>query len=73
MFKFDLDVQRSYACALGLLGLTIELLFWAFTGHDTPQFLTGAFVTLSVGPVVTGTLQRYEQEKKKNGNGRKEE
>lgn len=65
MIDMDLDKQRSYAFALGVIGLLTELFIWSLTQNIPPQWLTGAFTTFVIAPVLGGTVSKI----KKNGNG----
>jgi hypothetical protein len=58
--KFDIDSQRGFACLVGLGGLILELVLFYLTGKEAPQILTGAFLTLAVGPVLTSIIERYK-------------
>lgn len=61
--RFDIDSQRGFACLVGLGGLIIELILFYLTGKEAPRILTGAFLTLAVGPVLTSIIERYKNNK----------
>lgn len=62
-FQFDIDTQRGLVCVVGLFGLFCEQALYAAFNLPPNDVLTGAFITLSIGPVVTGTIDRYKQKR----------
>lgn len=65
--RFDLDAQRGLVCLFGLLGLMGEAIAFYITGHILPDFLTGTFFTMAVGPMATSTVERYRRSKDGEG------
>lgn len=63
MPRFDLDAQRGLVCLFGLLGLLGEAAAFYLSGKILPDILTGAFLTMAIGPVATSTVERYRQSK----------
>lgn len=71
MWRFDLDQQRAVACCVGLLGLIGEAFVYSVFGVQVSEILTGAFVTLAIGPVITGTIEKIRTQPPPTG-GRRE-
>ena len=71
--KFDIDAQRGFACVVGLGGLLVELILFYAIGKSAPRELTGAFLTLAVGPVLTSVIERYRSNKQDPPGGTPEE
>lgn len=65
--RFDVDTQRSIVCVFGLFGLMIELLATYLLGASPDRLLTGAFLSLAIGPIVTGTIETYRRNRRNGG------
>lgn len=65
MPRFDLDAQRALVCLFGIVALTVEGVAFYFTGKALPDIFTGAFITMATGPVLTGTAEKYREEKER--------
>lgn len=63
MPRFDLDAQRALVCVFGIFCLLAEAVAYYALGRILPDILTGAFITMAVGPVATSTVGRYRQSK----------
>lgn len=58
---FDLNQQRGLACLVGLVGLIAEEVVHSAWGVNVDKILTGAFLTLAIGPVMAQTIEKIRR------------
>lgn len=67
--RFDIQDQRGLAFAFGLVGLTTSMVVFYVTGKSLPGELTGAFLTMVMGPVVGEALERSREQQRQESQG----